>query len=126
MSPHDRAELLAALRIGVGAVLFLAPGAAARPWVGAGAATPATRTVARGLAARDLALGLGGLLALRRGAPARGWLEAAALADTGDALATLAAWRHLPRGGRRATLVAAAGAAAAAASLARALPPAGR
>jgi hypothetical protein len=87
--------------------------------VGADAARPSTKTLARALGARDVALGLGTLLAQRHGAPARGWLEASALADTGDVAATLIGWRSSPRLGRVAVLMAATGGAVACTVLAR-------
>ncbi len=40
---------------------------------------------------------LGAVFALRHRASVRGWLEALVLADAADALALLAACRHLPR-----------------------------
>ncbi len=52
---------------------------------------------ARALGARDVALGVGPVLALRHDVPVRGWVEAGGLADAGDLVGTLLAWRHLPR-----------------------------
>lgn len=115
------AVALAGARCALGLFALLAPDAAARPWVGAaaGAATHSRagrteagqRVLARALGGRDLALGLGALLAAGRGAPVRGWVEAGVLADTGDALATVASFRALPPVGRLLVLGASAGAA---------------
>jgi hypothetical protein len=110
---------LAWARIGLGVVAFLAPTLPTRPWVGADAARPSAKTLARALGARDVALGLGTLLAQRSGAPVRGWLEASALADAGDVVATVIGWRSSPRLGRVGVLLAASGGAAACSLLAR-------
>lgn len=113
------AGVVAAGRAALGVVAFVAPSLPARPWVGHGEALrPAVRLFARTLGARDLALGLGALLALRHGGHVRGWVEAGGLADTGDAVATLVAFRDLPRRTRWLVLASTAGAAAAAGLLA--------
>jgi hypothetical protein len=75
--------------------------------------------LARALGARDAALGLGTLLAQRHGGPVRGWLEGSALADAGDAIATLIGWSARPRFGRLAVLTAATGGALVCSLLAR-------
>jgi hypothetical protein len=79
---------------------------------------PTDKLLARSLGSRDIALGLGAILAMDRGAPSRGWLEAGGLADAGDLLATLIAFRSLPRFGRWTTLLVISGAVAAAGVLA--------
>src|SRR5262245_23253324 len=114
-----RARDLACARIALGVVALAAPSAPARPWVGDAAASPSSRTLARGLGARDVALGLGALLALRHGTPVRGWLEAGGLADAGDVAATLVGFADRPRAGRWLVLAAAAGGVA----VSRALAP---
>lgn len=101
------AERLAFGRIAVGAGLVVAPGLLLRPWIGADAASPGTRLLARAMGGRDIALGIGLLLAARHEAPVRGWLEAGILADATDAAAALVALRRLPKG--RAVLMALAG-----------------
>lgn len=106
-------KLIAAGRVLIGTALTLAPRQAARGWLGDAAEDPATQVAVRALGARDLALGLGVLLAIRRGRSPRGWVEAGILSDGVDAVATLAAWRYLPRTGRAMTLVVASGAVAA-------------
>ncbi|MDP8957756.1 MAG: hypothetical protein M3N51_00815 [Actinomycetota bacterium] len=100
MSAPGLAVVLSTARLALSVTLILAPPLVLRPWLGADAGRPAFRAVGRGMGVRDAALALGALLALRHRGGARGWLEAAALADLGDAAATLIAWRHLPRSGR--------------------------
>ena len=121
MTSMDRqaVRLLALLRLGLGVVAIVAPSVPARPWIGDDASRSSTKTLARALGARDVALGLGTLLADRHGAPVRGWLEGSALADAGDAIATLIGWRSRPRIGRVAVLAAATGGAAACSVVAR-------
>lgn len=100
------ARWLSYARTGLGVTALVAPRLPSAPWVGdADARRPTVQLFARSLGARDVALGLGPVLALRHGAPARGWLEAGALADAGDLVATLVAWRSLPRRTRVAMLV---------------------
>lgn len=92
------ARLLSYARIGLGVTAFVAPRLPSVPWVGdAEARRPSLQLLARSLGARDVALGVGPVLALRHGAPARGWMEAGGLADAGDLVGTLVAWRTLPR-----------------------------
>jgi hypothetical protein len=74
---------------------------------------PIDKLLARSFGIRDVALGMGAILAMDRGAPSRGWLEAGGLADAGDLLATLLAFRSLPRFGRWTMLLAIGGAVAA-------------
>ena len=90
------ARFLGALRIGLGAAMFLTPRRVLKTWTGEddGGSLPSTVAL-RGMAVRDISLGAGILLAIESGAPKRGWLEAAALADAGDAAATLLDWRRL-------------------------------
>ncbi|MHB1533844.1 MAG: hypothetical protein ACYC1D_04370 [Acidimicrobiales bacterium] len=97
-------------RAGLGAVALSVPRLPLLPWVGAGeAGRPTALLLARALGGRDLAIGVGTVLALRHGGPVRGWVEAGGLADLGDVVATVAAWRRLPRLGRWAVAGAAAG-----------------
>ena len=85
-------------RIGLGVTAVVAPRVPLVPWVGdRESRRPAAKLLARALGARDIALGLGPVLALRHGTPARGWVEAGGLADAGDLLGTVVAWRSLPR-----------------------------
>jgi hypothetical protein len=119
MEPRDMAIAQARGRMAFGAAFLVAPGLAARGWVGADAMRPGTRVITRALGARDLALGLGVVIAIDRGAPVRGWLEASALSDGVDLLATLVGGRALPPAGRGAVMVLAAASAGVAAWLAR-------
>lgn len=119
MDDQQLARVFSATRVGLGTLLLLAPGFVARAWVGEGAAEPTAKALARALGVRDAALGLGALLALEHGESTRGWLEAAALADAGDAVATLAGWGNLPALRRWLALVASVSAAYLGARLAR-------
>ncbi len=120
MNDKQLVRVLAATRVGLGTLFLLAPSFVARAWVGEGAGEPTAKALARALGARDAALGLGALLALEHGESTRGWLEAAALADAGDAIATLATWGDLPALRRWFALVASASATYLGARLARA------
>ena len=113
----ERARQLAASvawgRVGLGVTAMVAPTLPLRPWIGRSVSwRPQAKLLARALGVRDLALGLGVILALRKDAPVRGWVEGSAMADAGDALATLLAFRSLPKVGRMAVLASAGGAAA--------------
>jgi hypothetical protein len=119
MEPRDIAIAQARGRMAFGVAFLLAPGLAARGWVGGDAQRPGAKVLTRALGARDLALGLGVVIAQDQGAPVRGWLEASALADAGDFLGTLLGGRDLPPLGRAGVLALAGGSAAVAAWLAR-------
>ncbi len=113
MTEREQLIALALLRVAVGTGLLVVPRLTARGWVGGKVlAQPGAAALARGMGARDLALGLGTLLAIEQGKGVRNWVEAGALSDLGDTVATLLAWRRLPRAGRLLAL-ASAGAAAA-------------
>jgi hypothetical protein len=85
------------VRIGVGAVLTALPSATG-PFLGRqDARRTGSQVLARSVGVRDVALGTGVLLALRHDAPVRGWVEAGGLADAGDAVGVLLAFRRLPR-----------------------------
>ncbi|MGD0084791.1 MAG: hypothetical protein ABSD78_16595 [Acidimicrobiales bacterium] len=89
---------LAATRIAIGVAAWVTPKLVVRPWVGDVVAEDAGgHVLSRALGGRDVALGAGSLIALRHGGPTRGWIEASALADAGDLLATVAAFKSLPR-----------------------------
>ncbi|HLI43197.1 MAG TPA: hypothetical protein VKU92_01855 [Acidimicrobiales bacterium] len=91
-------KALAALRGGIGALAWVAPRLAIRPWAGAVTARdPGGRLLGRALGSRDIALAAGALLAERHGGPVRGWIEAGALSDAGDVLATTLTFGELPR-----------------------------
>lgn len=82
-------RVMAAARLGIGAVGLLAPGRLAwRLFVHGRRVEEPTVLVLRAAAGRDLALGLGTALASKRAPTSlRGWLLAAALVDCCDALA---------------------------------------
>jgi hypothetical protein len=112
---HEQARAagtgLALLRIGIGALAVVAPALAIRPWAGAVAASDAGgRLLGRSVGARDIALGAGAVLAERHDVAVRGWIEAGALADTGDLVATMFAFRKLPKTTRWGVLALTAGA----------------
>jgi hypothetical protein len=106
-------------RIAIGLTALVAPGAIGRTWIGPAASDRAVKVILRALGARDLALAAGTMLALRHDRGVRGWLEAAVLADTIDALATLAAGSHIPPRGRWGTIALAGSAAVVGAYVAR-------
>jgi Na+/H+ antiporter NhaA len=82
-------RVMAAARLGIGAIGLLAPGRLAwRLFVHGRRVEEPTVLVLRAAAGRDLALGLGIALASKRAPTSlRGWLLAAALVDCCDALA---------------------------------------
>jgi hypothetical protein len=113
MDHRSVARITAAGRVAVGAALLVAPQVVTRPWTGATGSLPGAKLLARGLGMRDLVLGLGVINALDRGDPrAPEWVRASAVADVGDAVATLLAYRHLPSRSRFVVLAVATGAAA--------------
>jgi hypothetical protein len=95
LEDRDVARFMGALRAGLGVAMFVAPRKVARSWSGEEADSLPTTLALRGMAIRDIALGLGLVKAVDSGSATRGWLEAAALADAGDAVATLFAWREM-------------------------------
>jgi len=108
------ATAVAAARAGVGLVALVRPEFAAGCWLGdRHGRGPAAKLLGRALGGRDVALAIGALVALRAGGPAdrRRWLVLGGLADSVDALATVACWRSLPRARRVGVVVASAGAA---------------
>lgn len=111
MDARDVAKSNGIGRIAVGAGLMLAPGLAARAWIGDDARLPGAKVMTAAMGARDVALGIGLIVALESDGPARGWLEGAALADVVDFAATVAAGSALPRFGRLAVLAVAGGSA---------------
>lgn len=88
---------LATTRLAIGAGMVLAPQITARMWIGPSADADPTRLMARAAGARDVGLALGTIDSLSRPGHSRPWLGAAVLADSVDALATLAARRALPQ-----------------------------
>jgi hypothetical protein len=112
VGPRRAASLLAAGRAALGVAVLVAPEAVTSRWLGAHASHPAVRYLARSLGARDLALGILALRTLDDPDIAPQVLAACALADSVDALATVAVRSQLPPAGAIGT-VAVAGAAAA-------------
>jgi hypothetical protein len=115
---RDGARAVAAGRVALGLTALAWPSVPARPWVGATSGDLTARVFGRALGARDLALGLGALAALQsrdRGSGAT-WVAAGALSDALDVVASLAAWRDLPRLTRWLVVASAGGAALAGAA----------
>ena len=95
MDDNAKAELVGSLRLGIGAALLLAPGAAGKIWIGPGAGDRGAQVFARALGARDAALGLKTLSELGQKREMKHWLQLGAAADVADAAATVVAWRSL-------------------------------
>lgn len=112
MDHRALARITAAGRVAIGVALLALPGAVTRTWAGPAADHPGPRLLGRAVGARDLTLGMGVIGALDRGDPrAADWIRASAVADLGDAAATVLAYRHLPRRRRFLVLALATGAA---------------
>jgi|ERR1700760_2023383 len=100
MTPRRAAGLLAAGRAALGLAVLAAPEQVTSHWLGdAHARHPAVRYLAHSLGARDLVLGVLGLSTLSDPRIASQVLLACAVADSADALATVAARADLPRVG---------------------------
>ena len=121
MGPRRAASLLGAGRVALGAAILVAPEAVTSRWLGDNAAHPAVRYLARSLGARDLVLGVLALRTLDDARAASQVQAACALADCVDAVATVAARKHLPAVGAVGTIAVAGAAAVAGAYLSRAL-----
>ncbi len=111
-------------RIGLGAAAVVAPGLVIRVLLGKGPIDARSKMLLRMVGGRDIALGLGVVFALNHEAPVRGWLEAGTVADSGDFVATVLAFRRLRPGAAMANAVAALGGAAYGRYLASAIQPA--
>ncbi len=111
MNPRRAASVLAAGRVALGAAILVAPESVTSRWLGDHARHPAVRYLARSLGARDLVLGMLALQTLDDPVLGARVQVACAMADSVDALATVAARSDLPAGGAIGT-VAVAGAAA--------------
>jgi hypothetical protein len=122
MSPRRAASLLAMGRAALGLAVLAAPEAVTSHWLGDdNAAHPAVRYLARSVGARDLALGALALVTLDDQRVASQVLVACAVADSVDALATVAVRSRLPPIGAIGTVAVAGGAAAAGFYLSRVL-----
>jgi hypothetical protein len=100
MTPRRAAGLLAAGRATLGLAVLAAPEQVTSRWLGdEHARHPAVRYLAHSLGVRDLVLGALGLSTLSNPQVASQVLVACAVADSVDALATVAARSHLPRVG---------------------------
>jgi hypothetical protein len=118
-SDKQRAVALSLARVAFGVTFVALPGVL-KGWLGDDAKRPATRAVIRAFGVRDVAVGLAAYSAVSAGDAVGGqrMLQLGAACDTVDALATLVAFRHLPKAGALLTLATAAGAAATGFSLA--------
>lgn len=114
MNERDLAKNYAAGRVAIGILLLLFPRRLAKALWGEAGGTPAVAFFTRLVGARDAILGAGTLAALQQEGTAavRPWMTYGAAADGVDALATLLAYRHLPKRRRFALLVLASGGAA--------------
>ncbi|HLB22128.1 MAG TPA: hypothetical protein VK605_08445 [Solirubrobacteraceae bacterium] len=121
MDPRRAAGLLAAGRAALGAAILVAPEAVTSRWLGEQASHPVVRYLARSLGARDLALGVLALRTLDDSRAAAQVQGACAVADSVDALATVAARAELPPVGALGTVAVAGAAAVAGFYLSRAL-----
>jgi hypothetical protein len=110
MSPRRGAGALAAGRVVLGAAILAAPEGVTSRWLGGHAGQPVVRYLARSLGARDLGLGILTLLTLDDQRIGPSVQAACAMADSVDAVATIAARSELPVAGAVGT-VALAGAA---------------
>ena len=91
---------------------MLAPGTAARVWLGESAPDGRMKVAVRGLGARDLALGVGPLRALERGDSVQGWVLAAAIGDLADGVSGVLGAKRLGASRALGTIVSGFGAAA--------------
>ena len=119
MNERDLARGYAAGRIGIGVLLLLFPRRMARSlWGAAEGSSPAVAFFTRLVGVRDAILGAGALAAMQQegeataSARVRPWMSYGAVADGVDAIATLLAYKHLPKRKRFALLAIAAGGAA--------------
>ena len=100
------------MRVVIGAVLVVAPGAAGRRWIGDAATDPRVKVAVRGPRRPRPRPRLGALRALDRGEPARGWVQLAAVGDATDAVSGVLGARRMGLVRSLATVTSAAAAAA--------------
>ncbi|EKF21735.1 hypothetical protein C731_4305 [Mycolicibacterium hassiacum DSM 44199] len=90
---HIARNVIGWSRIGLGALLFVAPRVAARAWLGPDGDNAGVGLLFRSIGARDIALGAG-LLAAE---PAnKSWSRAGVAADVGDVIGSLVALGPVP------------------------------
>ena len=121
MDPKLAARLLHGGRVALGAALLVAPGRAARGWVGDLVERPGVRAIVRSVGVRDLVLGLIDLHTLDHPDVGPRWQATVGAVDAVDAIATGLAASDLPAAGVAGTVAIAGGAAAAGFWLSRAL-----
>jgi hypothetical protein len=122
VSPRRAAWLLGAARAALGVAVLAAPETVTSHWLGEdNASHPAVRYLARSLGARDLVLGVLVLRTLDDARVASQVQAACAVADSVDALATVAVRSQLPPVGAVGTVAVAGAAAVAGAYLSGAL-----
>ncbi|OWY62500.1 hypothetical protein B7486_58095 [cyanobacterium TDX16] len=112
------ARTMAAGRVAIGSALVVTPGLASGWWIGPEGKRGATKAVTRAMGVRDALLGLGTIRALEQGDEVKPWILAGAVSDGVDAVATVLAWKQLPKRRRFLAVLFMAGAAAAGAALA--------
>jgi hypothetical protein len=96
MDARSIARLHALGRVAVGAAYVVAPGLAARAWIGESGERPGVGVLSAAFGARDAAIGLGILRAATAGYGARPWVRAGVLADGVDLVATLRSRDEVP------------------------------
>ncbi len=98
MDDREMAQVLGLGRIVIGTAMFLMPKHSIRMWTGEDSGSHTATMAVRGLGARDVAIGAGILISIEEGKNSREWLQASALADSADALGTVAMFKRLPKG----------------------------
>jgi hypothetical protein len=121
-SARRGALALAAIRTTLGAAIVVAPQSVTERWLGAdNARHPTVAALSRMLGARDLTLGLAMIATLEEPRLAPRVQLLCALADAGDAVATVVARDAVPAAGFVAAMLASVGACAAGVGVARGL-----
>jgi len=95
MDIETRANVLGALRLGIGASLVVAPRFAGGIWIGPAADHPGARVLARALGARDVLVGAKILQAGQDKKDVGDWLKLGYGFDAASALASIVASKHL-------------------------------
>jgi hypothetical protein len=121
MAPSSIVRALAVVRIGIGAVLLLAPRRAAASWIGFGAYAPGVPVIGRALGARDALMGGMLLHTARHPQVGRRWTATCGAIDLVDGGALLAERRDVPAANAIGGLAVAFGSALVHFALARAL-----